>query len=260
MENSTTLNQLAPSEILETSSLKTYEETLDLVWKELLRLRSYLFILDKLLHFPSDPSYLFLGPEQQTFLELAKISFTESSLLIITKLATDSKKDQLSMLRFKNWIRQHVKQEYQEAFDRLLRQSKFTKHMKASLRKAKKLRDGVIAHLLVDGNLRLRISTDAISIQEISHMADEIKRLFDVLCFGVQHSTLPLEYDPTVQHPVGADPRSDIEHFLDLIIQNSDLFKMPEESPYWNIYRENLSPEITRLLNEYRRKFGKPEV
>lgn len=38
MGNSTSLNELDPSEMLEPSSLKCYEETRDLVWQELIRL------------------------------------------------------------------------------------------------------------------------------------------------------------------------------------------------------------------------------
>jgi len=71
---------------------------------------------------------------------------------------------------------------------------------------------------------------------------------------------LPIDYDPKVQHPIGSDSRSDIEYFLDLIIQDSYLYKMPDESQYWNIEKERLTPDMIRILNKYRRKFGKPEV
>ena len=72
--------------------------------------------------------------------------------------------------------------------------------------------------------------------------------------------TLPIGYEPSVKHPTGSDPRSDIEHLLDLIVQDSYIFKMPEESPYWNITKERLPQDTIKILNEYRRKFGKPEV
>lgn len=260
MGNSTSLNELDPSEMLEPSSLKCYKETRDLVWQELIRLNSYLFVLDKLLHFPSDPSYLFLGPERQTFLSLVNISFTESSLLLITKLTTDTSKDLLSMPRFKNWVRRRVKQEYQKAFDRLLKENKFSKTVETSKENAKYIRNNLIAHLIVDENMRPKSSIDRISLQEVSLIASELNRLFDVLCFGHKHAILPLDYDPKVQHPVGSDSRSDIEYFLDLLIQDSHLFKMPEELQYWDIEMEALPLEIVNILNEYRRKFGKPEV
>jgi len=260
MGNSTSLNELDPSEMLEPSSLKCYKETRDLVWQELIRLNSYLFVLDKLLHFPSDPSYLFLGPERQAFLSLVNISFTESSLLLITKLTTDTSKDLLSMPRFKNWVRRRVKQEYQKAFDRLLKENKFSKTVETSKENAKYIRDNLIAHLIVDENMRPKSSIDRISLQEVSLIASELNRLFDVLCFGHKHAILPLDYDPKVQHPVGSASRSDIEYFLDLLIQDSHLFKMPEELQYWDIEMEALPPEIVNILNEYRRKFGKPEV
>lgn len=257
MEKSVDLRKLNPSEILEPSSLKSYEETLKLIWGQVLRLRSNLFILDKLSHFPSVPEYLFF--KHQDFFTLANIAFTEGSVLIITKLTTDGK-DLLSMPRFKNWIKQHIKHGYQEDFNRLLKVSRFGKTIKNSRESVKEIRNNRIAHLVVDNNLCLKVVTDKIPYQKMISIASELKGLFDLLCFDIEHLTLPLQYDPTVQHPVGSDSRSDIEYFLDLLIQDSHLFRMPDESPYWNIEKETFSPEIINILNKYRRKFGKSEV
>lgn len=259
MGNSVNLEELDPSEILESSSLKSYEETLELIWSEVLRLRSNLFILDKLLNFPHDPKYLFFGPQQQDFFESVEIALTEGTVLLITKLTTDGE-DYLSMSRFKNWIRNHIKREYRADFDRLLRASKFSPTIKRSRKSVEEIRHCRIAHLIVDENLRPKVVTDKIPFQEISSIASDLKRLFGLLCFGIEHLTLPIQYEPRVQHPVGVDPRSDIEYLLDLLIQNSHLFKMPDESPYWEHEKEALSPEIIEILNEYRKKFRKPEA
>lgn len=257
MKNDVTLSSLSPSEILEPSSLETYEETLNLIWQQLVRLNSILFIMDKLLDFRSD---LFLGLGKETFLTLVKISLSESSLLIISKLTTDTGTECLSIRRFKNWVREQVKEEYREALDRLLKQHKFDKAIQTTQKKIKDIRDNFIAHLTVDENLHPKIVGQLnVSLQEVRSISEELNRLFNTLCFGIEHSLLPLEYNPAVQHPVGVDSRSDVEHILDLLVQDSAFFKMIEE-PSWEMEKEVLSPEIIEVLNQYRRKFGKSEV
>jgi hypothetical protein len=259
MGNSVDLTRLNPSEVLESSSLKSYEDTLGLIWQQVCRLRSYLFILEKLLLFPSDPRYLFFGPDKQDFFELLNSAFTENSVLLITKLTT-YRRDLLSMTRFKNWLRDQIRPEYKRDFDRLLKQGKFDKTIEKSRKSVQDIRNQRIAHFRVDENLHPKLERPKISFQKMSAIANELKRLFDLLCFGTECLTLPLQYEPKVQHPVGIDSRSDIEYFLDLLIQDTNLYKMPDESPYWGIKKQSLPPEIIGILNKYRRKFGKPEV
>jgi hypothetical protein len=45
-----------------------------------------------------------------------------------------------------------------------------------------------------------------------------------------------------------------------LIVQDSDLFNMAEKSPYWQVYKGTLPSETIEVINEYRRKFGKPII
>ena len=181
MTNTINFSELNPSKVLKSSFLKTYEETRGLIARELLRLRSNLFILGKLLSFPSE---LFLGFDKQDFFALVKISLTESSLLIITKLITDTGTDLLSMLRFKNLVREQVKQKYIKAFDHILKENKFSKTVDTSKKKVKSIRDNIIAHLVIDENLQLKIPDYAIPFEEIDLIAKELKRLFDALCFS----------------------------------------------------------------------------
>jgi hypothetical protein len=249
-----------PSEILEPSSLQHYEESLGLIWRELVRLNSCLFVLDKLLEFPST---LFLDPGRETFLTLAKLSLFESSLLIISKLVTDPGPDVLTIRRFKNRVREQIKEEYRKSFDHHLKENRFDEIVNTLPKKdeIKRIRDNFVAHLIVDKNLQPKISEDVkISFPQVDAICKNLNSLFDVLCFGVEHLMLPLDYSPRVQHPVGSDPRSDIEYILDLIVQDSHFFKMPEESQYWDIERKGLSSKEIDILNKYRRKFGKPEV
>jgi hypothetical protein len=253
------LSALNYNEILKPSFLKPYEEALDIINLELFRLNSYLFILGKVINFPTD----FLSPDRQSFFTLINIAFTESSLLIISKLITDEVNDALLIKRFKDNVCQNVKEKYKEYFYSLLKENSFDntiKRLKKQTKDIKNVRNNIIAHLLVTPNLQLKDYTNKFSWQKINQITDDINKLFKLLCFDCEHSLLPIDYDPKVQHPAGFDSRSDIEYFLDLIIQDSYLYKMPDESQYWNIEKEDLSPDILKIINEYRRKFGKSEV
>lgn len=260
MSRNTSLNQLDPSEILEPLSIQHYQDGLNLIWQELVRLNSSLFILRKLFDFPSD---WILGPEKGTFLTLVKVSLFEHSLLTVSKLTTDTGKDLLLIRRFKNWVSKHIKEEYKKSFYRSLKENDFDKIIKTlpNKEKVKDIRDNFIAHIIVDENLRPKITEDIeISLGEVNTICKQLNNLFAVLCFGGERLMVPIDYSPIVQHPVGSDPRSDIEYFLDLIVQDSALFKMPEESPYWDIEKEHLNPEAINIINEYRKKFGLPEA
>jgi len=251
------LENLDPSEILEPSSLQYYEEGRDLIWKELVLLNSYLFILEKVFDFESD---WLLGPRKDTFIALVKISMVENSLLLISKLTTATSDELLSMTLLRKWIGNHIRDEYKKPFDQSLREANFSKIIEKTRGKVKDIRDKRIAHLIVDQNLRPQISGHFnMALQELKAIREQLNRLFDLLCFGIEHPVLPIEYDPRVQHPVGSDTRSDIEYILDLIAQDSYLIKLPE-LPHWDTRKEHLDPEALKIITEYRIKFGMTEV
>lgn len=255
--NSNTLNNLEPSDILVPSSVQAYEAGIELIWKELLRLNSNLFILGKLLNFPSD---LIIGLDEP-FFDLVNVALAENSMLVITKLVTDEGEEKGSILRFKNWVVNNTRDEYHNTLKYLLKKKRedITALKKAS-GKIKPLRDQVIAHLIVDKNNSLKYSGDLkISFQELDSIRKHLNNLFDALCFGCEYLMLPPTYDSRVQHPAGIDSRSDIEYYIDLIIQDSHWYKMPD-SQYWKLEREYLSQNELDLLNKYRKKFGQPEV
>lgn len=255
--NSNSFKNLEPSDILVPSSVQPYEAGIELIWKELLRLNSNLFILEKLLNFPSD---LIIGPDEPFFV-LVNVALAENSMLVITKLVTDEGEEKGSILRFKNWVVNNTRDEYRNTLKDLLNKKKedITALKKAS-GKIKLLRDYVIAHLIVDKKNNLKYSGNPkISFQELDSIRKRLNDLFDALCFSCEYPLLPAIYEFRAQQPAGTDSRSDIEYYLDLIIQDSYWYKRPD-SQYWKLEREYLSQNELDLLNEYRKKFGQPEV
>jgi len=257
MSGNNNFNNLDPSEVLEPSSLQAYEAGLNVIWRQLLRLNANLFVLKKLVNFPYD---LVIDP-QHPFFELVEVALTENSILVITKLVTDQGKEKESIIRFKDWVREQIKERYKGTFDHMLSERRpDIKGLRKASKKIKPLRDEVIAHLIVDNNHQLEYSGDMkVAFQELDSICEQLNKLFDVLCFGHKYALLPLDYDSRVEHPAGTDPRPDIEYYLDLIVQDSHWYKRPD-SQYWKLEREYLSQNELDLLNEYRKKFGQPEV
>src|SRR5207237_214690 len=97
---------------------------------------------------------------------------------------------------------------------------------------------------------------------EIRDLGDAVQALFRALTpFNVDHTMWFMEYDPRIQRPRGSDHRSDVEWLLDTVAQNSLVLNMPEYDPQkWPYRRAQLSSTQLATLNEYRRKFNKPEV
>ena len=189
----------------------------------MVRLNTNLFILDKLKQFPSD---LFLDFQNQTFFALTKISLIDNSSLTIAKLAKDTGNDVLSLQRLKDLVWGQIKESYLKPLDSALRANKVTKTTKETLKKIKYIRDNFLANISMNANLSPHLPGDInIPLQELGSICKELNGLFDVLCFGHQRSVLTIDYNPLVQHPDWVDPMSDIEYFLDRIIQDSASFQ-----------------------------------
>lgn len=253
------LKELNSSEILVPDYLSQYQQGIDVIWNQLVSLHSNIFVLNRLLDFRDD---LFLDPHHETFFPLIKRSLLEGCLLGISKLLNDSGKGTLNLENFKNQIREWVKPVYEDSFQQSLRATKFSKTTRDSRKMVRSIRDQWIAHRLVDKNLRPVLPAGSgISFQDMEQIANDLKKLFDVLSFDTEHSVVPVEYFPGVQFPQDIDPRTDVEYFLDLVIQNSYLLNLPETEPkYWRYHLEGWDKEDIKILNHQRKRFGLSEL
>lgn len=254
------LREVQPADVIESSWLEEYERKINLLWlQELVLLNSNLYILEKLLDFPFD---LFVMPDRRTFFRLVEINLFRSCLMIVWKLVEDPDPNALTLLRFKNEIRRHIRPQYACSLDAVLKETKFDKQIEQLLEPIRTLRNKRIAHLDEDFNLPPeQIKEMRVSLSDLMVLRDMLNQLFELLCFGHQRSVVPIEYHPEVIHPPGVDARSDVEELLDNVARNSPLLNMPENEPdHWRYFRQGLPRDILQVLNEYRRKFGLPEV
>jgi hypothetical protein len=172
-------------------------------------------------------------------------------------LATDQSGDLFTLPRFKNRVRQLIKEKYRDAFDARLKEASFDSEARTLLDKAKELRNHRISHTtreFVVGNMKLFRP----NISELRALRDALNSLLNSLAFDVEYAMLPIPYDSRV---LRHHERTDIEDILDSIAKNSFFFNLPEQYPgRWKYRRPNLSPDKLKILNHYRRKFGMPEV
>ena len=244
-------------DVLQPGFLDQYRGTMTFFHLQLSRLNIDLFIVEKILDFPS---HLFIAPPDNIFLSQVVHNFLQVSTLQITKLATDQGSDTVTLPKFKNAMLQEVIDQYQADFREHLRESKFSERTRRMLEKATKLRDSRIAHFLNNPSSQLG-SDELLTLGDLRSLRDELNAQLNVLSFNTEYFTLPISYHPAVVHPVGTDARSDIEMFLDGIAIQSNIIHMPERHPErWQHFRQSRSASVIDQINHYREKLGLPSA
>jgi hypothetical protein len=244
-----------PQDVLRSDFLDEYKGAMTFFHLQLSRLNIDLFIVEKILDFPSE---LFVAPPENIFLGQVVHNFFQVSTLQVTKVVTDQGGDTLTLPKFKNTMLQAITDPYREDFREHLRLSKFSERTRRMLEKAKRLRDTCIAHFISNPNSELS-GDDRLTLGDLQSLRDELNAQLNLLSFNSEYVTLPIWYHPGVIHPVGSDWRSDIEKFLDGLALQSDIIHMPERHPeQWPYFRQTQSPKIIDIVSRYRERFGLP--
>lgn len=247
------VNNLDPKEVIREGAYDEYDAGMSFFFSELINLNTIIYLAEEIIAFPFD---LFASRDDQTFFSMVMASFYDSAILIVTRLATDKKGDLFTLTRFKNNVRDLVKEEYKKGFELRLKETRFDRGVEELLAKAKNLRYHRIGHTtraLMAGDIKLFRP----NISELRKLCDALNHLMDVLAFNVEYGMLPIPYDPRVL------PRrkTDIEQILDGIARDSHYLNLPERHPErWKYRRPHLSNEKVKALNHYRRKFDLPEI
>lgn len=247
-----------PKEIINESAWEEYSRGLRLIWIELARLNTSLYILRRLIDFPED----IIARGRGDFMEHIGSVLYESSLLVLSKLITDRGRDLHTLGQFRNLIlKEYLKEDYRRDFQASLRLTSFDKTNATLVARVKNLRNGFVAHLP-----RSLLDTQSdplptITFEELQELAQAVNAQFRVVCFNAEYKLLPLVYLPEVRAANPTMPPPDIEYILDLVMRDSFFVNMPERKPRaWQHRRKAMTPEKLDLLNKYRRRFGLPEV
>jgi hypothetical protein len=227
-------SRLGPKDVLiDDDALSEYESKRAVFYNELVNLNTNIYIAEKIFDFPFD---VFIG-NWPTFFRLVIDNFLNISVLIVTRLATDTDPDFYTLVQFKNRVLKLLKPEHQEAFRALLKQTRFDRETRDLLEKARNLRHGRIAHLKEDFDAESTIR----SLSELQTLRDRLNSLYDTLSFNVGSLFVPLEYYEDAWHPRGDKDQSDIEKLLDCVARDSYVLNMPEQNPeMWRFARQEL--------------------
>jgi len=247
---------MQPEEVLREECLPEYTSRRDAVWRRLIELRTSLVILRRLLDFPLD---LVVG-EGSVFWGAVKESLLEACVLRMWHLTGDSGSEQLaSIRRFKNFVvGDAIRDEYRPELQEQLRETRFSGLVDRTLAKVNDLRNEVIAHFdagLSEADLRqMQFS----SLAEVERAWEELEALFQLLCFGFEHATLPAPY----LGKVGGQPiETDIDKLLMSIASNAEVLRMPDEHPEaWRALRDGIAPGDLEQINEWRGRLRRPRA
>jgi len=254
-ESTIDIHNLDPKDVLREGAFEEYDEGMGFFFSELVDLNIIIYLAEQIVAFPFD---LFASRDNQTFFSVVMASFYDSAILTITRLATDQKGDLFTLARFKNKVRDLVKEEYRKPFELRLKEARFDNQAEGLLAKARDLRDHRIEHTtrgeFIAGNIKLFRP----NISDLKELRDALNRLLDALAFNVEYGMLPIHYN---RHSLRKNEKTDIEEILDGIAKNSHYSNLPENNPErWKYRRPHLNVEDLEALNYYRRKFNLPEA
>jgi hypothetical protein len=245
------LTEFSPQEVLEDTWLTSYEQHTEVIWQQLIRLNLGIHALNKLTSFPFD----LFETTPQHFWKLVVTALFEMCVMIIWRIAVDTRTEGLTVQKFKNQICQHVRDEkYCKLLNNSIKQKQLDKEIKALGPKIEKIRHNFIAHLnlLQHTNPTLtELSRKPLVLTEIEQYQKTVNEYFELLCVGNFRELLPWEY---ASNDVSED---DIDRLLVNIAQKSTLINVPEKNPHlWPGIRASLTESQVEILNKYRSKLG----
>ena len=241
--------------------IQEYEAALEILWHQSVRMDSDMYILEKIAKFP----FGLFAPPNPIFWTLIADALYSNIIMIAWRILGDTGSDVLTLRKLKNKMLKNARSETSRRFilDRL-KGANFDVRVKRSIKLIKQVRNDWLAHFKEDVVRSAHAKQHGMPIISANHLVslrDATNDLITALSLDSGRAHTFLEYSDDVIRPDGMDPRSDIEMLLDLIAQNSSLFRMPEDQiEFWPCYRQGLSAENLAVLNSYRKKFGLSEV
>ena len=137
------LTESAPHEVLQDAWLASYEQNIEVMWQQLIRLNLAIRALNKLTSFPFD----LFETTPQHFWKLVVTALFETCVMTLWRIAVDTDKDVLTLQKFKNEICQHVRDEkHCKLLNNSIRQKRLDKEIKALGPKIKEIRHNFIDH------------------------------------------------------------------------------------------------------------------
>jgi hypothetical protein len=178
--------------------LADYQSGINFFHRQLSRLYSTLYAMERIREFPWDLFRFFFG--QPIFLRLIYLNFYEYAVVSLHKLTNDQTKDvkgSYTLKRFKNTIRNDlVEVKYQKILDRRLREVKFDPKIEDITKRIKDLRDNLMAHsnrmwLGQTEDLTIQDIPANVRFSELRELTDALEDLYEAVNFQVSADAVP---------------------------------------------------------------------
>jgi hypothetical protein len=225
------------------------------MWDQLVYLRTSLYLLRKLVEFPLQQ---FASSDDRWFFTIVRRALYEGVVMGVTKLTTDQDDDALTINRCRNLVLTMLQPELVEKFRKQLKRARFDKARNDLRRRARDLRNGRLAHLLLEAvRDGANISLD---FADLEALVSEAENLYRPLMFGASVTFLPFPYDPTVRAP-NPEAETDVDRLLRLFAGDSYILNEPERNAHWwPVLRKRKTDEEIEFINNWRKRVGLPEA
>jgi hypothetical protein len=229
---------LTPADVFGASRVKDYEDRLHLVWENLFRAHTSMYIIKQLAAFPEA---MWPNQSQAWFFQLAFWNFSDSVVLSVSKFL--KKDEQASYHSMKEWILNHCQAHVKTQVDSHFAHEPPMPDISDLLM----MRDRRVAHLDVEVLLNSS-KAPSLPLEDLQKAVDATQPLFKHLCLEQARALLPLESRPGV---------ADIMYILNLVARHSAWLRVPEEQPdYWPYFAERLTDEQRNMFNYWRERAG----
>lgn len=187
---------------------KVYEEEVDIVWQELVKLNTNIFLLEKILAFDFESNVA----NEPTFWAYTVEALYDASILICWKLLSDQNGFRVSVL--KNAIlKQYLKGECVSVFNHSIREVYLDARLKEEKEKLEIARNKQVAHL--DLKDKKSVENVVITISELSSLTALLLDYFKIISFS-NKSVLPLQYVPKIGCSA-EEQKTDIDFLLEFM-------------------------------------------
>ncbi len=217
-----------------------------------------MFILEKIEMFPF---WLFTpNTRDYVFWRSIKISLIETTLMITSRSILDKRKDVLTLKNLRDaTIMYAIDESARQVIEDRLGSVDFDTRVKAIEAKVISIRHNFLAHLnRIQNTLEPdRRTIETITFGEMKELMNAAFDLFNTLSFEVAYVFWWSDYRDEVRNA----NQTDIDRLLDSVAKNSALLNLPESNPVvWSRRCMTLTEKELEILNQYRKKFGLPQV
>jgi hypothetical protein len=250
-----------PEEVLVEAWIPTYKTGIRILHNQLVlvQIRSMLFILEHIARFPFD----LFGEHPGPFWHLVRQSLETSVVVGLWRILLDTDPKALTLRKLRNQVMSNaIDEATRRRIANELRSHDVDNRIKQIEHKITRLRHRYFAHLEPTEGIGSTVKPEdfPLTFEELRELATAAHDLINVIGMNSYYMTLFSDYDPAVTR-AGERIKPDVESLFDEMVARSEDLRMPEVKPYhFQFYWKHRTPRQRAAFNEYRKKFGLPEV